>query len=119
MSNLYQQPGRDQSIDSRWELTHIETLVERLPLYATVGIRKRVAGLNEVTPDAHPIIGPTPLKGFYVLSGFSGHGFMHGPISGLLISEIICEGYAQTVDVSMLDYGCFGEGRLMQEYQVV
>jgi sarcosine oxidase subunit beta len=78
-----------------------------------------LAGLYEVTPDAHPIIGKTPLEGYFLLSGFSGHGFMHGPIAGKLMAEIIIDGQATTMDISMLDLSRFNEGRLIQEYNVV
>jgi len=79
----------------------------------------RVAGLYEVTPDAHPIFGATPVEGFYVCAGFSGHGFMHGPVAGLLMAEILLDGRAHTVDVSMLDLARFQEDRLIREYNVV
>jgi sarcosine oxidase subunit beta len=79
----------------------------------------RCAGLYEVTPDAHPILGLTPLGGFYLVTGFSGHGFMHGPICGKLLAEMILDGRARTVDVSMLDYDRFAEGREIREYNVV
>ena len=51
--------------------------------------------------------------------GFSGHGFMHGPIAGKLLAEVIHTGRATTVDVSMLDYARFEQGRLIREYNVV
>ncbi len=59
------------------------------------------------------------MDGFWVVGGFSGHGFMHGPIAGKLMSEFILSGEAQTVDVSMLDLERFAEGRLIHEYNVV
>ncbi len=73
-----------------------------------------------MTPDAHPIIGAIPqIEGYYVVGGFSGHGFMHGPAAGLLMSEIVADGRASTLDISMLDFARFGEGRLIQEYNVI
>ena len=77
------------------------------------------AGLYEVTPDAHPIFGATPIEGLLVVTGFSGHGFMHGPIAGKLMSELIVDGGYRTLDVSALDLARFQEGRLIQEYNVV
>ena len=119
MSNPNETPGFDQSIDREWELTHTEAAIERLPILEQAGLGFRQAGLYENTPDAHPIYGATPIEGFYIVTGFSGHGFMHGPISGLLMSEIILDGKATTVDVSMLDLARFDEGRLIHEYNVV
>ena len=120
MSNPDQPPGFDESIDEEWNLTHLESAVARLPLLADAGVRTRWAGLYEVTPDAHPIIGGVPgLAGFYVVAGFSGHGFMHGPVSGLLLSEIILDGRAHTLDIAQLGYDRFAAGKLISEYNVI
>lgn len=120
MSNPREKPGFDQSIDEAWELVHLEAAINRLPLLETAGLQSRLAGLYEMTPDAHPIISGVPgMAGYYVVAGFSGHGFMHGPIAGKLMAEIMLDGAAHTVDVSMLDYARFGDGRLIQEYNVV
>lgn len=119
MSNPNEKPGFDTSVDPEWELVHMEAAMARLPMLAQAGVMSRVAGLYEVTPDAHPIFGATPVEGFYVCAGFSGHGFMHGPVAGLLMAEILLDGRAHTVDVSMLDLARFQEDRLIREYNVV
>ncbi|MCA9978599.1 MAG: FAD-binding oxidoreductase, partial [Anaerolineales bacterium] len=119
MSNPNELPGFDQRVDAEWEMVNVETAVARLPLLEQAGLLSHWAGLYEVTPDAHPIYGATPLAGFYICGGFSGHGFMHGPISGQLMSEIVLDGHAAAVDVSMLDLARFGENRLIHEYNVV
>jgi sarcosine oxidase subunit beta len=119
MSNPGEVPGYNQNIDRDWELTHMEAAVSRLPMLASAGVMSRLAGLYENTPDAHPIYGPTPVEGFYIVTGFSGHGFMHGPISGLLMSEIVLDGAASSLDISILDLARFEEGRLIHEYNVV
>ena len=120
MSNPHQQPGFDQSVDEAWEFSHMEAAIKRLPLLANAGRLSGWAGLYEVTPDAHPILGETPqIDGYFLVTGFSGHGFMHGPAAGLLMSEFILDGQPVTLDVSMLDYQRFAEGRLVQEYNVV
>jgi sarcosine oxidase subunit beta len=119
MSNNDEQIGFDQSVDSEWELIHLEAAVTRMPLLEQAGVASRWAGLYEVTPDAHPIIGPTPVAGFYLVTGFSGHGFMHGPICGRLMSELILDGRAVTVDISSLAFSRFAEGKEVREYNVV
>ena len=119
MSNQDEPPGLDQSVDETFELTNLEAAVARMPMLESAGRASHWAGLYEVTPDAHPIFGRTPVDGFLVVSGFSGHGFMHGPISGKLISELIVDGAYRTLDVSMLDLARFEEQRLIQEYNVV
>ncbi|MCB0131632.1 MAG: FAD-binding oxidoreductase, partial [Caldilineaceae bacterium] len=113
-------PGFDEQVDRQWEYEHLENAVQRLPLLEEAGIAARWAGLYEVTPDAHPIFGRVPqLDGYFVVAGFSGHGFMHGPGAGLLMSEIILDGQAASLDISTLDYARFDEGRLIQEYNVI
>ncbi len=119
MSNPNEKPGFDQRVDPDWELTTFTAALERLPLLEQAGLAARWAGLYEVTPDAHPIFGATPVEGFYLVGGFSGHGFMHGPASGLLMSEIILDGQATTLDISHLDLARFAEDRLIKEYNVV
>jgi sarcosine oxidase subunit beta len=119
MSNQEQKPGYDQSVDEDFELVNLEAAASRMPLLDRAGRVAHWAGLYEVTPDAHPIFGCTPVDGFLVVAGFSGHGFMHGPISGKLMAELILDGKFSTVDVSTLDLARFEEGRLIKEYNVV
>jgi sarcosine oxidase, subunit beta len=119
MSNAYEKPGFDQNVDEDFELTNLEAAAARLPLLERAGRVSHWAGLYEVTPDAHPIFGKTPVAGFHVVAGFSGHGFMHGPVAGKLMTEFILDGAYKTVDVTALDLARFDEGRLIQEYNVV
>jgi sarcosine oxidase subunit beta len=119
MSNQHETPGYDQNVDEDFELVNLEAAIERMPLVEKASRAAHWAGLYEVTADAHPIYGGTDVKGFFLCTGFSGHGFMHGPISGKLMSEWIIDGKFSSVDVSMLDLNRFKEGRLIQEYNVV
>jgi sarcosine oxidase subunit beta len=120
MSNPYETPGFSQAVDSRWELVHLEAAMNRMPILEDAGILSRWAGLYEVTPDAHPILGRVPqVENFYCITGFSGHGFMHGPICGLLLAEEILDGRARTLDVSSLSIERFEGGHGLVEYNVV
>jgi len=119
MSNADEREGYNQNVDEDFEIVNLEAAIERMPLMETAQRAAHWAGLYEVTPDAHPIFGGTNANGFYVCAGFSGHGFMHGPIAGKLMAEYILDGKFSSVDVSMLDLKRFEEGRLMQEYNVV
>jgi len=119
MSNPNEKPGFDQNVDEDFELINLEAAIERMPLLENASRASHWAGLYEITPDAHPIYGVTDVKGFLLCTGFSGHGFMHGPISGKLMSELILDGKFSSVDVSMLDLKRFEEGRLINEYNVV
>lgn len=118
MSNPDEMPGLDQNVDDDFELINLEAAIARMPLLEKAGRAAHWAGLYEVTPDAHPIFGRTPVDGFLVVAGFSGHGFMHGPIAGKLMSEFILDGRFTSVDVSMLNLERF-KGQLNQEYNVV
>ena len=109
----------DQSVDKKFELINLEAAIQRMPLLEKAERSAHWAGLYEVTPDAHPTFGYAPLEGFLVLTGFSGHGFIHDPIAGKLISELILDGKFTTIDVSMLDLARFREGKSIQEYNVV
>lgn len=119
MSNPDQQPGFSQEVDEAFELANLEAAIARMPLLERAARAAHWAGLYEVTPDAHPIFGDTPVDGFLVVTGFSGHGFMHGPVAGKLMAERVLDGGFRSVDVSMLDLARFAEGRLVREYNVV
>jgi len=119
MSNQNEKVGFDQSVDEDFELTNLEAAIERMPLVEKASRASHWAGLYEVTPDAHPIFGKTNVDGFLMCAGFSGHGFMHGPIAGKLMSELILDGTFSSVDVSSLDLARFKEGRSIKEYNVV
>lgn len=119
MSNQEEKPGFDQNVDEDFELVNLEAAIERMPLVEKASRASHWAGLYEVTPDAHPIYGGTDVKGFYLCAGFSGHGFMHGPVSGKLMTEYMLDGKYSTLDVSMLDLKRFEEGRSIKEYNVV
>ena len=78
-----------------------------------------MAGLYEVTPDAHPILGLAgTVAGFYLACGFSGHGLMHSPAAGIVLAALIC-GEVPPVDVSLLSLNRFGEGRLLGDGNVL
>jgi sarcosine oxidase subunit beta len=83
-------------------------------------VRYTWAGLYEMTPDRHPVIGEAPeMRGLYLANGFSGHGFQHAPIVGKLLAEMILDGEASTVDVSSLGLERFSAGAVIPEHHVV
>lgn len=119
MSNSNERPGLDQTVDKEFELLNFAAAISRMPLLEKASMASHWAGLYEVTPDAHPIYGYTPVEGLLLVAGFSGHGFMHGPISGKLMAELILDGRFSSVDVSMLDLARFQKGSFLQEFNVV
>jgi glycine/D-amino acid oxidase-like deaminating enzyme len=120
MSNANEKPGETYAIDEEFHLSTLERACYRLPLLEQARVARQLAGLYEMTPDAHPILAHTrAVRGLYIAAGFSGHGFQHSPAAGKVMSEIVLDGAAQTIDVSMLDLERFAEGRLIQELNVV
>ena len=107
MSNPNETPGEKEDVDMDWTLYHLERAIARFPLLEQAQLLTQWAGLYEVTPDNQAIIGKLPLEGFYTCTGFSGHGFMHGPICGQLMAEEILDGRAHTVDIAPLRYERF------------
>jgi sarcosine oxidase subunit beta len=78
------------------------------------------AGLYEMTPDHHAIIGIAPeVKGLFLASGFSGHGVMHSPATGRLVSELILHGETHLLDARPLRLERFREGDLLTEAAVL
>jgi sarcosine oxidase subunit beta len=67
--------------------------VERVPILGQAEILRGWGGLYAMTPDENPVIGEIPeIKGFFCATGFSGHGFQHGPGVGRILSELILDG---------------------------
>ena len=119
-SNPDETPGFDQSVDHAWTERHLDAAMMRFPLLARAGLLREWAGLYEVTPDAHPVIDTlADPAGFTIVAGFSGHGFMHGPIAGLLVAEMILDGRAHSLDIRQLRFSRFAEGDLVREHNVV
>lgn len=108
MSRQDETVGFNETVDSDWTLNHIEHAIERFPLLETAQLLTEWAGLYEMTPDHQAILGRLPqVKNAICVAGFSGHGFMHGPVCGLLMAEEILDGKAHTVDIDPLRYGRF------------
>ena len=119
-SNPNERRGYLFDVDPEWEMVHLAEAMERLPLLEDAGVLSHWAGLYEITPDAHPIFGEVPqVQGVHVMAGFSGHGFMHGPICGLLMAEEILKGAPETVDVGEFAYERFLKGDLNPELNVI
>ncbi len=67
-------------------------MMRLLPSLQDVKVIRQWSGSYTMTPDGSPIVGLTPLEGFYLAVGMSGHGFMLGPALGRLLAEIIVNG---------------------------
>ena len=79
------------------------------PAHSGLGVQRVWAGRIDVTPDLLPVLGEVDQpKGFIFATGFSGHGFAMGPITGVLISELILDGKA-SLDLSPFRFSRFKE----------
>jgi sarcosine oxidase subunit beta len=96
--------------------------VNRVPCFAEAEVNPRRcwAGLYEVTPDHHAIIGRAPgVDGLFLANGFSGHGVMHSPATGRIVSELILDGESHTIDATSLGLERFAEGNQLEETAVL
>ncbi len=121
MGGQDEKPSFDTAVDESFIAEDLlPTALGVFPPLEQADLRHRWAGLYEMTPDRHPIIGQAPgANGLYLANGFSGHGFQHAPIVGKLLAEMIVEGRAHTVDVSSLGLERFSRGPVVPEHHVV
>jgi sarcosine oxidase subunit beta len=81
----------ETTVDESLFPDRLERLARRYPPAASTTIQNAWAGLYDMTPDAHPIVGLVA-DGVYAACGFSGHGFMQSPAVGRGLAELIVEG---------------------------
>jgi len=119
-------PEETPGYKSEFEPSFIEKILthaaDRVPVFENLAVnpKRAWAGLYEMTPDHHPILGAVPeVPGFYLANGFSGHGVMHAPATGKILSDLILSGNTDLIDVSLLDLARFAEGRTIHETAVL
>ncbi|MFF2553482.1 NAD(P)/FAD-dependent oxidoreductase [Nocardia sp. NPDC058058] len=88
-------------------------LERRLPDMPDPRITGSYVGAYDVTPDYNPIIGPAPVPGLFLATGFSGHGFKISPAVGRLVADLLLDGRTDLPNVEAADfrYTRFAEGR--------
>ena len=97
----------------------VDVAVRRLPALGDASISHAWAGLYEVTPDANPLIGAAPgAEGFFLITGFSGHGFQHSPAAGRILADLIA-GRDPRFDLSPFAPDRFSRGSVSGERYVV
>jgi sarcosine oxidase subunit beta len=96
---------------------------DRVPAFENLPInpKRAWAGLYEMTPDHHCILGPVAaVPGFFLANGFSGHGVMHSPATGKILADLILQKETNVVDdVSVLRFERFARGQLLHETAVL
>jgi sarcosine oxidase subunit beta len=115
-------PGFKTSFDPAFIEKILTRAVHRVPAFESLEVnpRRAWAGLYEVTPDHHAVLGPAPqAPGFYLANGFSGHGVMHSPATGRIVSDLIVQGKTDLIDAEALSAARFAEGRLIEETAVL
>jgi len=110
------EPSFNLNIDYEAMAEASENAMDRVPALEKARIARGWAGLYEISPDHHAILGKAPeVGGFILANGFSGHGFQHSPAVGKVIAELIVEGEATTIDISSLSIERFDRGDLLVE----
>jgi glycine/D-amino acid oxidase-like deaminating enzyme len=109
-------PGRFDSSASAEEIRHYRhSLSTRFPFMKRAVSHGGWAGIDDVTPDWLPYIGPFPgVEGLYCAFGMSSHFFKHCPAVGLAVAELIHDGKSSTFDLSNFRPSRIGEGKLTQ-----
>jgi sarcosine oxidase subunit beta len=117
-----EKPGFKTTFDSAFVEKILMRAVMRVPCFEDLQVNpaRGWAGLYEMTPDHHPVLGPVPqVPGLFLANGFSGHGVMHSPATGKILADLILNGTSSLVDTHALDVQRFAEGRLIEETVVL
>ena len=112
-------PGYKFDFDPEFIEKVLVRAANRVPCFENLAVnpKRAWAGLYEMSPDHHAIIGEfEELPGFYAANGFSGHGVMHAPATGRIVADLITCGSTKVVeDVSVLSPSRFKSGNLLHE----
>jgi sarcosine oxidase subunit beta len=103
----------DTSVEDAWVCEVMRRAHARVPCLERAVIDRAScwAGLYEMSPDKHALLGLAPgAENFYLANGSSGHGVMHSPALGQLLAEIVLDGEAKTLDAHALRPTRFDEG---------
>ena len=107
----------ETTVDESLVPDRLERLAHRYPPAAGATVERSWAGLYDMTPDAHPIVGRVA-DGVYAACGFSGHGFMQSPAVGRALAEQILGG-EPSVDLSPYALERFEQGAAFPERLVL
>lgn len=119
-------PEETPGFNSNFEPSFVEKILthaaNRVPCFENLAVnpKRAWAGLYEMTPDHHAILGPAPgVEGFFLANGFSGHGVMHAPATGRILADFILRGTTELIDPAALALGRFQAGKLLHETAVL
>src|SRR5499433_1096646 len=120
-------PEETPGFKTDFENSFIEKILtraaDRVPVFENMAVnpKRAWAGLYEMTPDHHAVLGPVAeVPGFFLANGFSGHGVMHAPATGKIVSDLVLTGKTNVVDdASVLGFQRFAKGQLLHETAIL
>lgn len=103
-----------ETVDMDFTIAMADFTEHRVPAMCDAEIRKGWAGLYDVTPDWHPIIGPMPgLDGFICAYGWSGSGFKMAPVVGEMLADLATGDRRCPIDAHLFRFERFAEDDLV------
>lgn len=120
-SDKDEKPGRNVRGNWRFLEEISKKLIALVPALKNISVVRQWAGLYNMSPDAQPILGRVSdeVENFICAIGYSGHGFMLAPITGVLIAELIMHGETRTLPIDELSIKRFARGVKTLEKNVV
>ena len=115
-------PGYKVNFEPSFIEKILERAVRRVPMFEQLAVnpKRAWAGLYEMTPDHHPVLGAVPqVPGFFLANGFSGHGVMHAPATGKILADLVLQGTTDLIDANILSLDRFAQGRMIHETAVL
>jgi sarcosine oxidase subunit beta len=102
------------TVDMDFNLDMAERTERRVPAMGEAQVRKGWAGIYDVTPDWHPIIGKMPgLEGFICAFGWSGAGFKMAPVTGEMLADLGTGDHQCPIDSHLFRFERFAENDLV------
>jgi sarcosine oxidase subunit beta len=104
--------GYSTTVEESWIATVEELMRARVPALSDVKIDRDLcyAGLYEMSPDKHAIVGFAPgCENMFLVNGSSGHGVMHSPALGAITAAVLT-GDTPPIDPYQLRPSRFAEG---------
>ncbi len=119
IANANAPAGLNQQSSLDFLSLYSDELTATAPPLGGVRVLRQWAGCYDISPDANPIIGPVDsVRGFIVMNGFMGHGFMVAPMMARIMARYLAKGEAHPL-FDKWSLSRFAEGRLLQETMIL
>lgn len=104
-----------ETVDMGFNADMAERAEHRIPALGEAHVGKGWAGIYDVTPDWHPIIGKMAgLEGYICAYGWSGSGFKMGPVVGEMLADLATGEHQCPIDPAPFSFERFAQGRLIK-----